>query len=106
MRNRASQLDVAHALTTHFGKRDFNTTFFTNNATVLHALVFATQTLVVLNRTKYLGAEQTFTLRLEGTVVNGFRLFNFAVRPGANHFRGCKADADRIKLFNLSLGLE
>jgi len=41
---------------------------------MLEALVLAAQALVVLDRAKDLGAEQAVTLRLERTVVDGFRL--------------------------------
>ena len=46
---RCSQLDVSHALTTHFGQRNFYATLFTDNTTVLETLVLATQTLVVFD---------------------------------------------------------
>ncbi len=104
--NRARQLNVAHTLATHLGQRDFNATLFTDDAAVLHALVLAAQTLVVFHRAKDLGTEQTFTLRLEGTVVDGFGLFNFPERPGSNHFRRSQADPNGVKFFDLSLGLE
>ena len=104
--HRRSQFNVTHALTTDLGQRDFNATLFTDHTAVLEALVLAAQALVVLHRAKDLGAEQAVTLRLEGTVVDGFRLFNFAVGPGPDHLRGCQADSNGIELFNLSLGLE
>ena len=34
MRARCSQINVAHAFTTHFLQRNFNTTFFADNATI------------------------------------------------------------------------
>src|SRR5690606_7988994 len=104
--NRRSQFDMAHALTAYLGQRDFNTALFTDDATVLEALVLAALALVVLYRAKDLGAEQAVTLRFEGTVVDGFRLFHFAVGPGPDHLRGRQADSNGIELFNLSLGLE
>ena len=106
MGNRRSQLNVTHALATHLGQCNFDAALLADDATVLEALVLAAQALVVLHRAKDLGAEQAVTLRLEGTVVDGFRLFNFAVGPGPDHLRGCQADSDGIELFNLSLGLE
>ena len=85
MRNRARKFNVAHTLTTHLGKCNFNTTLFTDHTAMLQALVLTTKTLVVLHRAKNLGAEQTIALRLERTIVDGLRLLNFAVRPRANH---------------------
>ena len=104
--HRRRQFNVTHALTTDLGQRDFNATLFTDHTAVLEALVLAAQALVVLHRAKDLGTEQAVTLRLKGTVVDGFRLFNFAVGPGPDHLRGCQADSNGIELFNLSLGLE
>ena len=99
MGNRAGQFDVRHALTAHFGERDFNATLFTDHATMLQALVFATQTLIVFNRAKDLGAEQTITLWLERTVVDGFRLLDLTKRPRANLLGRCQPDGDRIEFF-------
>ena len=41
----------------------------------------------VLGRPEDLLAEQTFALRFQGAVVDGFRLFHFAVRPLSDHVR-------------------
>ena len=87
MRNRAGQVNVTHTLTAHFGQRDFNAALLADYATVLETLVFAAQALIVLDRTKYLGAEQAITLRLEGAIVDGLGLFDFAVRPRTNFVR-------------------
>ncbi len=103
MRNRAGKLDVAHALTTHLGQRNLNPTLLAHDAAMLEALVLAAQALIVADRAEDLGAEQAFALRLEGTIVDRLRLFDFAVRPGADHFGRCQADTDGIKLFVLTL---
>jgi hypothetical protein len=42
---------------------------------MLHALIFATQALIVFYWAKNLGTEKTFTLWLKGPVVDSFRLF-------------------------------
>ena len=68
---------MAHSFSTYFCKSDFNTTFFTNNTPMLHALIFTAQALVVFDWAKYLGAEETFPLGLKGAVVYRLRLFNF-----------------------------
>ncbi len=81
MCDRAGEVDMPHAFTTHFGLGYFNAAFFANHATMLEALVFSAQALIVLDRAKNFGAEQTVTLWLESTVVDGFRFFDFAVRP-------------------------
>jgi hypothetical protein len=48
---------------------------------VLHALVLAADALVVLHGPKDLRAEETVSLGLEGSVVDGLRLLHLAVRP-------------------------
>ena len=60
-------------------------------------LVLAAVALPVLGRTKNALAVQAVALRLQGTVVDGFRLFDLAVAPVADLLRGGKADFDRIE---------
>ena len=76
---------MAHTLTTNLCQRDFNATLFTDNTAMLEALVLSTETLIVFNRAKDLGAEKTITLWLERTIVNCLGLLNLAVRPRADH---------------------
>ncbi|CAI8410690.1 MAG: Uncharacterised protein [Halieaceae bacterium] len=99
MGDRACELDMAHAFAADLGQRHFNTTLLTDHSAMLEALVLTAQTLVILDRAKNLGAEQAVPLRLEGSVVDGFGLFNFAKRPGPNHFRRGQTDTDRIEVF-------
>ena len=103
MCHRTGQFDVAHALTTNLGKRDFHAALLTDHSAVLEALVFAAQALIVFGRTKDLGAEQAIAFRLESTVVNGFRFFDFAIRPGSNHLGRGEANTKRIEFFGLPL---
>jgi hypothetical protein len=67
---------------------------------VLQALVLAAQALVVLHRPEDLGAEQPVPLRLEGAVVDGFRLLHFAERPRADHLRRSEPDPDRVEVLD------
>ena len=83
---RACKLDVAHTLTTNFGQGYLNTTLLADDATMLEALVLAAEALVVLHRAKDLGAKQTITLGLEGSIVDGFGFFTFK-GPRSNHLR-------------------
>jgi len=78
--NRTGQVNVTETFTTNLARNDLDTTLFTDDATVLHALVFAAVTLVVFSWPKDFGTEETITLRLECPVVNRFRLLNFAKR--------------------------
>ena len=106
VRGRAGQLDVAHALAAHLGLRDFHAALLADHAAVLEALVLAAKTLVVLHGPEDLGAEQAVTFRLERAVVDGLRLLDLAVRPGADHFRRGQADLDAVELFDRSVLLE
>ncbi len=87
MGHRAGQFNVAHALPAHLGQGHFHTTFLADHAAVLEALVLTTQALIVVDRSEYLGAEQTFPFRLEGTVVDGLGLLHLAKGPGPDHVR-------------------
>ena len=78
MGNRCRQLDVTHALTTHLGPRDFNTTALADDALKAHALVLAAVALPVTGWTEDLLAEQAILLRLEGAVVDRLGLLHLA----------------------------
>lgn len=73
VRSRTCQLDVAHALTTHFSLGHFNAALHRSHRGVSGACTYRTGT-HNLYRPKDTGAEKAVTLRLERTVVNGFRL--------------------------------
>ena len=102
---RAGQVDMAHAFAAHLGQRDLGTALFALHAAVLHALVLAAQALVVLDRPEDRGTEQAFTLGFEGSVVDRFRLFDLAKRPGADHVRLGQTNANSIKISNMMLAL-
>ncbi len=95
---RRRQVDVTHAVTAHLGLRDFNAALLADHATVLQALVLAAKALVVLDRAEDLGAEQPVALRLEGSVVDGLRLLDFAERPAADLLRRGQTDPDGIEM--------
>ena len=78
------KFDVTHALTTNLGAGDFNTATLTDDALEAHSLVLTAVALPVASRSEDLLAEQAILLRLEGAVVDGLRLLNFAMRPQAD----------------------
>ena len=78
---------MGHALSAHLGLYDFNTAFLTNNASVFHAFVFTTVTLIVFGGTENLCTEKTIALRFKGTIINGFRFFNLSMGPFPNLLR-------------------
>ena len=106
VRDWSSQFDMPHALTTHAGFGDFHATFFADNTAVLEALIFAAEAFVIFDRPEDFGAEQTVAFRLEGAVVDRFRFFDFAERPGADHVGRSEADADAIKVIHAVLRFE
>ena len=93
----AGQLDMAHALAPDLGQRDFHAAFLADNAAELHPLILAAKALVILDRPKDSGAEQPVPLRLEGAVVDRFRLFDLAIGPGANLLRRRHGDLDLVE---------
>src|ERR1700680_787172 len=97
MRYRRGKLDMTHAVTAHLLHGDFDTAFLANDALVLHALVFAAQALVVLYGPEDAGAEEPIPLRLEGAVIDGFRLFDLAMRPAQNLIRTRQRNANPVK---------
>ena len=91
------ELDVPHALTTHLGARDLDTAALADDALEAHALVLAAVALPVPGRTEDLLAEEPVLLRLQGAVVDGFRLLDLTVRPRADVVRGGEPDAQLVE---------
>ena len=81
MCNWSSQFYMPHSLSSDFSQSYFNSALFTDNSSVLHSFIFATDTFIILNWAEYFCTKQTISLRLEGTVINSFRLFYFSKRP-------------------------
>ena len=77
---------MAKTLAADFAECDFDAALVANDAAMLHALVFSAQAFPVGDRAEDFGAEQAVAFRFKGAVVNGFRLGDFAVRPGTNFF--------------------
>src|ERR1700722_15841096 len=100
MRARRRQLNVAHALAAHLAHRHFPPALVPDHSAVLHALVLAAHALPVRYRAKNARAEKAVALRLEGAVVDGLRLGNFAVRPAADFLWRRQHDADSVEVSN------
>jgi hypothetical protein len=73
---------------------------------MLHALVFAAEAFPIGYRAKNTGAEQAIALGLEGTVVDGLGLRDFAMRPAPDFFRRRKADLNGIEIGDRVLHFE
>ncbi|MPN46363.1 hypothetical protein SDC9_193949 [bioreactor metagenome] len=65
---------------------------------MLEALVLAAQALIVLDRAKDLGAEQTIALGLEGAVVDRLGLLHLTERPRTDLLGRSHADLDGIEM--------
>ena len=74
------ELDVTAALAAHLLLGDLDTTMVADDALVANALVLAAMALIVLDRAKDAFTEQSVTLRLVGTVVDGFGLEHLTMR--------------------------
>ena len=98
MRAGAGQFDMAQALAAHAGQRHFDAALVADHAAVLHALVLAAQAFPVGDRAEDTGAEQAVALRLEGPVIDRFRLGDFAMRPAPDLFRRGETDSDGIEV--------
>ncbi len=97
MRDRRRERDVAHALAPYARQGHLDAALLADDALVLHPLVLAAQAFVVLDRTENARAEQTVTLRLEGPVVDGLGLFDFAERPRKNLLGAGDRDLDLVE---------
>src|ERR1700741_1089222 len=88
---------MPHAVASDFGEGDLNATLLANDAAILHALVLATQALVILDRAENSSAEQTIALRLKCTIVYRLGLLDLAKRPGMNPLWTGDRDADLVE---------
>src|SRR4029078_4693070 len=88
---------MAHALAADLGYGHLDAALFADDALVLHALVLAAQTLIVLDRAEDARAEQAVTLGLERAVVDRLGLLDLAEGPAADLVRRRDADADLVK---------
>ena len=101
VRDRHSQLDVAHTLTAHTRLGYLHTATVTNHATMFDPFVLAAGTFPVLHRTKDTFAEQAAFLRLERTIVDRLRILDFTLGPRPNRLRRCHRDGDVIHVVDL-----
>jgi hypothetical protein len=91
------EVDVPETLAPHLRLDDLDAALLAHDPAVLHALVLAAVALVVLDRPEDLRAEKAVALRLERAVVDGLRLFDFAVRPFPNLLGAREGNANRGK---------
>ena len=97
VRDRRGEVDMTHPLAAHLGLDDLDAALLAYDAAMAHPLVLAAVALVVLGRTENFRAEQSVALRLEGPVVDGLGLFDFAVRPRPDHLGRRDRNSDRVE---------
>src|SRR5260370_28647677 len=88
---------MTHPLAPHLALDYFDAALFADDAAMPHALVLAAVALVIFRRSKDFRAKEPVAFRLEGPVVDRFRLFNFAMRPRPDHFRRRDRNPDRVE---------
>ncbi len=98
--HRRGQLDVAHALAAHLAAGYLNAALVTDDTLVANSLVLAAVALEILGGPEYLLAEQTVLLRLQGAVVDGFRLGYLPIGPGTDLLRRSQRYADGVKVIH------
>ena len=87
MGHRNGKGDMTHPFAAYLLLRHFHTAAVANDTAVTDALVLAAIALVIFGGTEDFLAEQTFTLRLVGSVVHRFRLENLAAGTLGDVFR-------------------
>ena len=65
---------------------------------MLHSFILSAQAFPIGYRTENAGAEKPVAFRLKRAVVDGFRLGNFAVRPGFDFFGRRQRYANRLEI--------
>jgi hypothetical protein len=95
VRNRSSQVYVSKAIPTNFTEGDLNAALLTDNTSIFLTLVLSTQALPVTYWTENTSTEQTVTLGLKGSIIDGFWLLDLTMRPGANFGRRGQANLYR-----------
>ena len=76
---RSSQLYVTHTLTANLSLGNFDAAAVADYALIANALILTAVALPVTGRSENALAEKTIPLRLQGAVIDGFRLFDLAL---------------------------
>src|SRR5689334_10091351 len=87
VRTGACQFDVTEPFAAYFRLRHLNAAFITDDAAMLHALVFSAQAFPVRDWTENFSAEKPIAFRLKSSIIDGLRFGDFTVRPRQYLFR-------------------
>ena len=88
------QRDMSHTLTAHLLLRNLHTATIADDTLIADTLVLTAVALIVLHRAEDTLAEQTITLRLVRTVVDGLGFEHLAARLGTNLLGRGKTNRD------------
>jgi hypothetical protein len=90
--------NLSHALAAHLRERDLHTALVAHVTAVANPLELPAVAFPVLHRAEDALAEQPIPLRLEGAVVDGLGLGDFAVAPGTDLLRRGELHLDPVEL--------
>ena len=98
VRHGRGEFDVPHPVAADLGFGYFHAALVADHALIADAFILAAVAFPVLRRPEDPFAEQPADFRFLRSVIDGFRLGNFAVGPFADLFRGRYADLYRIEI--------
>src|SRR3989442_817195 len=91
---------MSQPLAPNLGQSHLHAAFIADHSAMLHSFVLAAEKFPVCHRSENLGAEKSITLGLKSSIVDGFRLGDFPVRPGPNLLGRRQTDLDAVKISN------
>ena len=98
VRNGNGELNVPHAAAAFPRDRDLDAAAVADHAFVLDAFVFAAGAFVVAHGTENPLTEKPARLRLERAVIDRLRIFDFSVRPLADHVGRSERDGHVVEI--------
>ena len=101
MTDGSGKTDMAQAFASDFGFGDFDAAAIANGAFKTNAFKFAAMTFPIASGAEDAFAKKAVAFGFESAIVNGFGLFDFAVRPGQNGVRRGNRDKHRVEKINV-----
>ena len=83
---------MTHPFAAHLLLGDLYAALFADLALMTDPLILSAKAFPVLGGTEDPFAEKPVTFRLQGAIVDGFRLLHLPERPGTDHFGGSQTD--------------
>ena len=101
MTDGSGKFNMPHAFASDFGTSDFDAATVADGAFVTDAFIFTAMAFPIASGAEDAFAEEAVAFGLECTVVDSFRLFNFAMRPGADFIGRGETDAHGVEEINV-----